>query len=339
MTAVFLQFFKEALKENELSNSQLMEMSAEVAVNKKIIKIIVRGEEISLNRSLLKKIAKRSMGDNNKLFKIFKVANGKNCIRYSPFFLNEDAANFFLSIKEVIGKFEDEYIIDKLQTLIKYRLTEQSIVDRIISLYIKNSEIYKNASQNKIRVKEGKTASRHYVAPDELMFKYLSPSLEGIVENARNNTSKGTPLPSDKINFKNGEETLENLLDFKLYNAGSIRKGMTDKETKKEQTDMIRKPNNDKVFKEYIKLLWKARVKAAINEDSYIPTDTYINSAVEISKMEFTSKDGSKYTLGPYTSNQIEELEVNKEDDSVRLAIRAIIDTEKAYTKRLKEMS
>lgn len=335
MAAIFSQFFKEALKENETDNAQLMEMSAYIATFKRPVKLIVRGEEISLNRSLLKKLAKRSMGDNNKLLKIFKVANGKNCIRYSPFFLNKDAREFFLSIKEVIGKFEGEYIIDRLQTMIKYSLTEQSIIDRIVSLYIKKSGIYKNATQNKIREEEGKTASRHYIAPNELMFKYLAPSLEGIVENARSSASNNKPLSSDKINFKDNIISLDNLLDFKLYNAGSIRKGMTDLETTKTQIDMIRKPDNDKVFKEYIKILWKAKMEAAIDEKTYIPINTYIDAAIEVSKMEFTSKENT-YTLGPYTADQINNLDVNKDDDSVRLSIRAIVDTEKAYTKRLK---
>ena len=140
---ILSQYFMEAAKNNELDHIRLMEMTTFLATSKTPPKLTVRGEELILNKKLLKQLSKRAFNHKtNIMVKIFKTSNEKNSIRYSPFFLDKNAQSFFKEASDIIGVFRDKPIMDSITTLLKYQLVEQTIMDRLMSLYIKNSGIY-----------------------------------------------------------------------------------------------------------------------------------------------------------------------------------------------------
>lgn len=335
MAQMLSYYFMEAAKKNELDHLRLAEMQTYLATVKTPPKLTVRGRELVMNKKLIKQLSKRAFNPKtNVMVKVFKMTTEKNSIRYSPFFLNKNAQTFFQEASKTLGDFHGEPIMDSISTLKKHQLMEQTILDRLMSLYIKNSGIYLGATKNLERKAQNKNPSRHYVAPNDLMRKYLRPSLESIV-----NGFKEKEYESEQINFKDGVETIDALLDFRIYNAGGLRKGMTaaPEDLTEKQKKMIGKMENDKVIKEYVKLLWKAKIEGKLDDKPSLPEDAYLQAAVEISEMTFVNSEGAEYKLGPYTAEQISTFEVNWENDSIKLAVRAVLDTEKAFTKRFRD--
>lgn len=329
---VVFDYFQAALKENEEKHLRLMEMLEYITSHRKYPKLMVRGEELVLNKRYLNRLSRREMGArNNKLLKIFKTAVGKNHVRFSPFILNSSAREFFLQIRETLGKYQGEYIIDRLRMLWKYSIIEQTILDRLISLYIKKSKIFIPASQNKKRKENGEGYSRHYISPNDLMRKYLRPSLESVVA-----SFQGKVPDFDKGNFRDDVLDVDHLLDFKLYNSGTLRKGMTEENPDPKVREMIQAPQNNKVIKEYLKQVQEAQIKSSIQEEEHLPPETFIQIAAKVSEIQFKGENKEEYQLGPYTPEQIKELEVAP-GDALRLAVRANLDTEKLSTKLIKE--
>lgn len=330
MNQLVATYFKKYLKIMEQKHLKLIEMSSYIANSKSSVKLEVRGDTIALNKRLINKLSKKLFDQKSSaISKIFEFSTNEKSMRYSPIFLNADARKFFDEIKHVIGEYNGKNIIDSLTMMTKYGLTEQTIIDRITSLYILKSGIYLNTSQNVKRKEEDKPASRQYIKINPLMKKYLRPSLEHLVESLQ---EKG--YDDEKAIFKDGKEDVDHLEDVKLRNMGILRKGLTKQELDDDEKNMIGKLD-DKIFKEYAKIIWKAKIDAKIS-DGALGEDVYIKAAVTVSNMEFKNGD-EMYKLGPYTEEQIIELKVKKDENSTKLAVRALIDTEKVYTKLIKE--
>lgn len=339
---ILKQRFVDEIKKSQENIKKLMIMGAELASTKKKIKLVVRDEEKVLSQRLLKSLTNRAVGPQFE--QLFKLAIGKMSLLYTPVFLTEDTKNFINDAKNDLGRFEGENIVDRLKVMLKMGVAVQKSVDSIWYIYSNRMNLHEKATINIANAKEGKKLSRQYIAPDARMKKYLKSALQNLVDSLKktNHTSK-------TVNFKKGEEeTVDSLIDFIIFNYNRIKKLMVrpNKELEKEKLVMIRKPENNKVMKAYEGVIYKRMIDLELENKTFLDDGVFLEAAVEVSKMSFKYSDNKssaakegEYTLGPYTKEQIENLDVKKDDDAYVLALRAVIDSECNFLTRVKKSS
>nr|QBK89539.1 MAG: hypothetical protein LCPAC001_00490 [Pithovirus LCPAC001] len=337
---ILKQRFIDEIKKSQEHIKKLMIMSNEVASSNKKIKLIIRGKENVLSRRMLKYLATKIVSSDFE--KLFKLANNKMSLLYTPVFLTKDTIDFINDAKKDLGLFEGENITDNIKVMLKSGMSDQRSVDSMWYIYSNRMNLHENATINIKNAKEGKKLNRQYIAPDARMKKYLNVALKNLVDSL-----KKTKHTSKTVNFKKGEdETVESLIDFIIFNYNRIKKMMVrpNDELENSKKNMIRKAANNKVIKTYENIIYNHMIDVELEGGLFLDDNVFLEAAVEVSKKSFKyidlkgeTKTEGEYTLGPYTKEQIENLNVNKKDDSYVLALRAVIDSERNYLTKVKK--
>lgn len=321
MTQIFKSAYIHLLKQYQSRQRMLLEMWDYIATNP-YPTLKVHDNDIVLSKRFMKTLAKNQFDtQNSSIAKLFKLTNTQKTPRHCPIVLNKDAKQFFISSKEIIGKIDGSYVIDRLEMLVNHDFTEQSIIDRLLSAYIKNSGIYIDAAQNKARKKVGLEPSRRFIKPGDKMKQYLHPSLESIVERLQNQTGKDQQTA--RIIFDDDKVDVDHIAGLQLYNSAMLRTGMTDK------TRTVDKVKDTKIVREYHRCLLETKIDTVLETKgkidlSNVKLDRYLKAA-----QQCLAKLGHQLSIDQL--NDIDQL-----DGDIRaLAIQAKLDTEKAYTKAL----
>ncbi len=330
MSSTILQsYFTEHFKKLHEDYKKLFKMFGEVSISKKPIKVEVEGEggTITLNKRKVTAMLNSLHNTNAPVNKLFKLANKGINLRHAPVFLTKDTINFFKDAKKIIGA----DVMSNLSLFGKYGLIEQRSLDVLWNIYVNKQELYKKATQNIERVKKGEKESRQYIGVDARIKKFLRVPLQGLVT-----SFKGKKYTKDDINFKGGKETVDGLMDFKFFHFSRVKKNMVFAKLKlnKTQKALVTKPKNNKIFKEYEKLIYRAKIDADLKGEP-LDSSVFVDAAVKVSQMDL--KVGTETVkIGPYTQKQIEDLDVDATNGSTPLAIRSLLDREILILKKIK---
>jgi len=314
--AIIEQKFKQEQEQCYERVKMLSEMRNEVSNTSKPIKLVIDGEEVSLNLRFLNSLTKGVLGDLPKLFKMTKK-NTK--LKYNPVALNKDTLAFFKAIEKELGGLDGRDVVDEMPLMFEHGLADQKTVDATWYAYINVAELYKDAKINE-NVEEESKYKKTFVAPNTVMKKHLKAALEFLIKEI----IKGD-YDETKINFKGNKKTLAALQDFQIFNYNRIKKKLvkTGAELSPKEKKLLVKAKND-LIKAYEKKIYEIKLDAELAEND-LEEAAFLKAAQEVLK---------EAKVDDYTLEQIHKLEVDEK--AKNLAVRAGLDYERAFVNRFK---